>query len=80
MLAQDGSAECDQPDKNPLKYFTMVGNWTWAIGKTNRFICSSTELSQLFIIDMNTDIIFITSSIAYKVQESSLNGLGKIKC
>ena len=34
-LAQDGLAECDQPEKNPLKYSAVAGNWTRATGRTD---------------------------------------------
>ena len=34
-LAQDGLAECDQSEKNPLKYSAMAGNWTRATGRTD---------------------------------------------
>jgi len=34
-LAQDGLAECDQPEKNPLKYSEVAGNWTRATGRTD---------------------------------------------
>ena len=30
--AQDGLAECDQPEKNLLKYSAVAGNWTRATG------------------------------------------------
>ena len=33
-LAKDGLAECDQPGKNPLRYYAMAGNWIRATGRT----------------------------------------------
>ena len=34
-LAQNGSAECDQPGISLLKYFVMAENWTRATGRTD---------------------------------------------
>jgi len=47
-LVQVELAKCDQPEKNPLEYSAVVGNWTRATGRTDSELYHWAIMTALF--------------------------------